>query len=229
MSGDEAHVPGIDRRKFALGLLFAGAAGVAYARQPREHIDYLGKQKLENIVPKTIGRWQFVTTSGLVIPPEDQLSQMIYSQLLTRVYSDGQSPPIMLLVAQSAKQDGVVQIHRPEVCYPAGGYQLSPVVDHKVPLGGTAQLSTNQLTATSEDAVEQILYWTRIGDRLPQSWAEQRMAVARDNIAGKIPDAVLARVSTINPDKRAATAYMEGFIQALIGSVSESARRVLIA
>ena len=136
----------VDRRKIVLGLLFCSAAGVAAWRQPTTKLDFLGSTKLEDIVPNTIGRWKFVTSSGLVVPPEDELSDSLYSQLLTRVYWDGESPPVMLLIAQSAQQTGVLQVHRPEVCYPTGGYRLSPVTQHAVPVGSSA-LQTNSLVA----------------------------------------------------------------------------------
>ena len=101
--GDFAE-PVMDRRKLLLGLLFCSAAGVAVWRTPRKHIDLLGRQKLDDLVPKNIASWKFVAASGLVIPPEDQLSRLLYSQLLTRVYSDGVNPPVMLLIAQSGSQ-----------------------------------------------------------------------------------------------------------------------------
>ena len=69
--------PKVDRRKFVLGLLFCSAAGIAAWRQPNVHLDYLGAKKLEDLVPKTIGKWKFVAASGLVVPPDDQLSQAI--------------------------------------------------------------------------------------------------------------------------------------------------------
>ena len=101
----------LTRRKFALGLAFASVAGVAAARLPNKSIDYLGKNKLEDILPQRVGRWNYVSNSGLVVPPEDQMSRALYSQLVTRVYSDRNGPPIMLLVAQSATQTGILQIH----------------------------------------------------------------------------------------------------------------------
>ena len=63
--------PALDRRKVVMGLLFAGSAGAVYARQPREPIDYLGSTKLEQLIPKRIGEWEFATSSGLVVPPEE--------------------------------------------------------------------------------------------------------------------------------------------------------------
>ena len=86
----------VNRRKFLLGALFGGAAIAAYVRAPHTKIDLLGPHKLENLIPKSIGPWNFVAASGLVVPPEDQLAKAIYSQLLTRVYWDGQNSPIML-------------------------------------------------------------------------------------------------------------------------------------
>ena len=59
------------------------------------------------------------------MPPQDQLQDKVYSQLLTRTYANQAGDEIMLLIAYNGAQDGVVQIHRPEVCYPASGFRLS--------------------------------------------------------------------------------------------------------
>lgn len=226
--GDGFSGPEMDRRKVILGLLFGGAAGSAAWLQPRKRLDYLGPRKLEDIVPKTIGPWKFVAASGLVVPPEDQLSRTLYSQLLTRVYSDGQNTPVMLLIAQAAGQTGILQVHRPETCYPASGYQVSTVKQHDVQLD-SATLPTNILSATSEGVTEHILYWTRVGDRIPGSWGQQKLAVAEENLRGIVPDAVLVRVSTINSDTQAAGVILDSFTRLLVGSVPATGRSVLIA
>lgn len=218
---------GIDRRSVVIGAAFAATAGIAQARQPHRKIDYLGKSKLEDVIPKTVGKWKFVSKSGLVIPPEDQMSRQLYAQLITRVYTDGVNPPVMLLIAQSAGQTGVLQVHRPEVCYSAGGYQLSPLSQRNIPLLGKPVV-INQLTATSDGMSEQILYWTRIGDHLPHSWAQQRMAVAIDNLRGYIPDALLARASIVSNDKEAALATLTTFVSSLIDAMAPEHRKVLV-
>lgn len=216
----------LTRRKFALGILFAGASGVALARQPRTNVDYLGGNKLEKVIPKQIGRWSFVSSSGLVVPPEDQLAQAIYSQLVTRVYSDGVNAPIMLLVAQSASQTGILQIHRPEFCYSAGGYALTPTEMHMVPLP-SGHLPALKLAATNGGRTEQIVFWTRIGEHLPTSWRDQRLAVALDNLKGIIPDATMVRVSLVSNDQASALETIDQFVQALIQSVQPQMRPVL--
>src|SRR6476469_9246235 len=127
--------PKSDRRKFLLGLILASAAGLAAWREPRLNLDRLGRQKLDDLVPKTIGRWQFVASSGLVVPPNDPLVKALYSQQLTRVYSDGEGPPIMLLMAQNGLQTGFLQVHRPDFCYQASGYHIAPITLHRIKLG----------------------------------------------------------------------------------------------
>lgn len=225
---DSFSAPELDRRKVLLGLLFGSAAAVAAWRLPRKSLDYLGKQKLEDLVPKTIGPWKFVAASGLVVPPEDQLSRTLYSQLLTRVYSNGDGLSVMLLIAQSAGQTGILQVHRPETCYPASGYQISPVTEHRVQLGDS-NLTTNALTATNEGTTENIIYWTRVGERIPTTWKEQKLDVAEENLHGIIPDAVLVRVSTVSGDEAGALATLDQFTRMLIGSLPASRQAVLIA
>src|SRR5438270_8139641 len=145
-TSDSFRASELNRRKVLLGLLFGSAAALAAWRQPSKHLNYLGRQTLDDIVPKTIGSWKFVAASGLVVPPEDQMARTLYSQLLTRVYSDDEHSPVMLLIAQSGGQTGILQVHRPEVCYPASGYQISPVTPHDIPLGSSS-VPTNTLSA----------------------------------------------------------------------------------
>jgi EpsI family protein len=84
------------------------------------------------------------------------------------------------------------------------------------------------MEASAGGPTEHILYWTRVGNRLPQSWREQKVAVAEQNLRGMIPDAILVRVSTINPDAAAAKAALEGFVRAFLASVPTAKRAVFI-
>lgn len=219
--------PQIDRRKVLLGLLFCSAAGLAAWRRPDKHLDYLGRDKLDDVVPKTIGPWKFVAASGLVVPPNDQLSRALYSNLLTRVYSDGVNPPIMLLVAQSGSQTGILQIHRPETCYTASGYQISPVTSEAVQIGSKV-IPVNSMDATADGFTEHVIYWTRIGNRMPGSWKQQRIATAEQNLQGILPDAILVRISTVRNEAGAARETLQSFVRALIGSVPANRRSVFI-
>ena len=220
--------PLVDRRKVLLGLLFCSAAALATWRKPTQHLDYLGHDKLDNIVPRTIGPWKFIASSGLVVPPNDQLSRAIYSNLMTRVYSDGENPPIMLLVAQSGSETGILQIHRPETCYTAGGYQVSAVTPLSIRTG-SGTVPVNSMDASTDGLTEHVIYWTRIGSSMPASWGQQRIAIAEQNLRGILPDAILVRVSTVRPDPDGARAALETFIRTMIESVPVNRRTVFIA
>ena len=219
--------PTTDRRKFLLGLLFASAAGVAAWRKPVRHLDYLGREKLDDLIPKTLGPWNFVAASGLVVPPEDELSKALYSQVLTRVYADGDNPPVMLLVAQSGSQTGFLQIHRPEICYSAGGYRVGTLAPLPIQFD-SRQLPANRMDASAGGPTEHVVYWTRIGNQLPTSWKEQRLAVAEQNLQGIIPDAILVRVSTISNDPDAAWATIGNFVRTMLSSIPANRRSVFI-
>lgn len=218
--------PRTDRRKFLLGLLFCTAAGIAAWRIPSRRVDYLGREKLDDLIPKSIGKWNFVAASGLVVPPEDQLAKAIYSQLLTRVYSDGERS-IMLLIAQSGSQTGFLQIHRPEICYTAGGYQISAITTHSIRFGSKV-IPANSMDASAGGPAEHVIYWTRVGNTVPMNWTEQKLAVAEQNLEGIIPDAILVRVSTVSDDGVAARASIDEFVRTMLGVIPPSRRSVLI-
>lgn len=227
MKDSDAPVVDLGRRRVLIGGGLLLTAAATAARMPRDEINFLGSGKLEALIPTRIGQWSFASESGIVVPPDDEMVDELYAQLVTRVYTAPGLATIMLLVAQGGGQTGVLQVHRPEVCYPAGGFALSErrVFDVELP-GGT--LPTNAFTATADARIEQLLYWTRVGNDLPSSWLAQRWSVARANLEGYIPDAVLVRLSTITPDRNAAFADLAEFGRALLASTSPSTRRFLI-
>lgn len=216
------------RRELLVGSLFLTAAGVTAARMPDTPLNYLGNNKLERIVPKEIGRWKFVSASGLVVPTEDQFALTLYSQQLTRVYWDGANAPIMLLIAAGNNQTGFLQVHRPEVCYSAAGFELGEIQPQPIQIGGGRQIVANKLQATREGQSEWMLYWTRVGTKIPASWTKQRIAIAVDNLHQIIPDAMLIRASTIIPDGNEAERVLGEFIQALVASIAPPLRRAFV-
>lgn len=218
----------MSRREVVAGLALLGAAGVAAMRRPEKSLNFLGGHKLEDIIPKRIGPWQFVTTSGLVVPPEDQLALTVYSQTLTRVYSDGKVP-IWLLIAYSADQTGFLQVHRPEFCYSAAGYALSDFAPHRIEIGPSKVITTNSLTAVRDNSVERLIYWTRIGHHIPRTWTQQKFTVAEDNLRGFVPDASLIRISTAGVDEKAAMQILDEFVKALVASVPGPLRPAFVA
>lgn len=218
---------GLDRRKVVLGLGLAAASGIAQARLPVPVVPRIAEDRFTSLMPKQVGAFKFNTESGLVLPPSDALSDRLYDNLVTRTYSNPAGELVMLLVAYNNKQDGVLQIHRPEVCYPAGGYSLTAVDPIDVPIAPANVLPAQIFGANSEARNEVVLYWTRVGEKYPRRWLEQRWAVAEANLQGIVPDGVLARVSTIGNDFGAATPVLTSFIRDLHAASGSTMRQLL--
>jgi EpsI family protein len=134
----------------------------------------------------------------------------------------------MLLMAYSANETGFLQVHRPEFCYTAAGYTLSDFAPHRIQLGGPRAFIANSLTATRDASTEKLVYWTRIGNHIPLSWAEQKLTFAGDNLKRLIPDASLVRVSTTGLDDAQAFPLIDGFVRELIASVPAPLQRVFV-
>ena len=124
----------LSRRQALIGLALAASSGIAFARQPRSQAAVIPTKKFETWVPQRVDAWTVAGTSGVVLPPPDALRDRLYDNLVTRVYESPVSPPVMLLLAYNNLQDGVVQVHRPEVCYPVGGYELSETQEVSLPV-----------------------------------------------------------------------------------------------
>ena len=216
------------RRDILFGGATLAAAGVAFARMPRVADMSIGKNQLDKIVPLTIGNWRYASASGLVLPPPDQLEQLLYDQQVAREYEASDSLPVMLLMAYGSSQSGMMQVHRPETCYPSGGFQLSKTEILQVPVGSGDAIPCRFFTATSDTRVEHVLYWTRIGPMLPTSWTQQRIAVMRRNLSGFIPDGLLVRISTVAQDRDQALSVLQKFTPEMLAAAGAHGRRLLI-
>lgn len=219
--------PGLDRRAFLIGGGMLAAAGGAAARIPQPDSPAIAQKQFEAMMPDVVGPWRYQQSSGLVLPPEDALSARLYDNLVTRIYTDASGTAMMFLIAYKNFQNGVLQIHRPEICYPAGGYRLTPTLPVEVAVGGGRTMPANSFSASGSDRDEQVLYWTRIGKAFPVRWTEQRWAVLRANLAGVNPDGMLARVSMVNDDMATSKPRMEQFITALRAASPPLLRQVL--
>jgi len=135
---------------------------------------------------------------------------------------------VMLLLAYGSSQSGMLQIHRPEICYPASGFHLTETQVTSIPLSAGRAVASRSFTANSDTRVEQVLYWTRIGDLVPTSWVSQRLAVVRSNLQGQIPDGLLVRLSTVSDDVEHALATLKKFARAMIETMPLERRRMLI-
>lgn len=226
---DEAKLSApLTRRHMLMGAALTAVSAAAFIREPRVTKAPLKAGELESLIPTQIGSWNFETRSGLVLPPDDPLSKSLYSDVLTRVYVSENRPPVMLLIAYSNTQNGMLQVHRPEVCYPAGGYALSETQTKTLDVSPEIHIPARFFSAESASRTEQVMYWTRIGSESPTSWIDQRAAVVRANLKRVIPDGILVRASTVLADYASAEPVLGEFVSAMVRQLPPSGRRLLI-
>lgn len=219
----------LTRRHMLMGAALTATAVMALVREPRVTMAPLKTGELENMIPPQVGQWSFETKSGLVLPPDDPLSKSLYSDVLTRVYVSEDRPPVMLLIAYSNTQNGMLQVHRPEVCYPAGGYTLTETQTKLLDISPEIHIPARFFSAESASRTEQVMYWTRIGDETPTSWIDQRAAVVRANLSRIVPDGVLVRISTVLPDYASAEPVLTEFASAMVHELPSNGRKLLVA
>lgn len=219
----------ISRRDMLVGGMLLGASAGAWAWTPRTKISLLGSRQLDTMIPSAFGEWRAFPASALVVPEEeDSLASRLYSQRVGRIYANPNNETAMLLIAYGDTQSDSLQLHRPEVCYPAFGFDVRDMVEVEIPLADGVVVPGRRLVATSNQRSEQILYWTRIGEHLPTSGAEQRWARMRAEMAGTIPDGVLVRVSSFGTDVERGFELNRRLAADLMTALSPAARRVLV-
>jgi len=180
---------------------------------------------LEQMVPLAFGEWNELKSSSaqIVDPGTKQLLDKLYSQLLTRTYVNARGYRIMLSVAYSNDQRGELQAHKPESCYPSQGFALRSNEEVSLPTQfGT--IRGRRLETHRSDRYEPVTYWFTMGDQTILSQAEMRVAQLRMALTGRIPDGLLFRVSSVDPDAANAFRIQSAFVDQLLRSVGPGER-----
>ena len=220
----------INRRELIIGGACLATAATAEAMRPNRRVSLLREnQKLENGIPRSFGQWEMRDSDGVLAPQsEDSLAAKLYNQTVTRMYAGPDGASIMLLIAYGNTQSDTLQLHRPEVCYPAFGFEVTASRAASLPVGAGVAVPGRDLVAIAPGREERISYWTRVGEYLPIDNGEQRRMRFRTALAGIIPDGVLVRISNIQADEAAGFAMNARFVTDLIRAVPAGYRPALI-
>lgn len=211
----------------AIGALMMTSAALAVALMPSERMaEERPPIALEKIVPRQFGDWRIDDTMVPVSVSADVQERLdeIYSQTLSRTYANDQGQRIMLSIAYGADQSGDGnQVHRPEFCYTAQGFQLlSSRVGQLVTQYGV--LPVRRLLAVQGPRNEPITYWITIGDKATLPGLQRKLNQLRYGLTGVVPDGMLVRVSSINPDTDSAYELQAAFVRDLLASMEPQAR-----
>lgn len=215
---------------YVLGLMMLVAAVAAWALQPRIMMsEQRSNAGLATLIPVAFGDWkELPQTSGQIVNPQQEaILDEIYSETLSRVYVNSNGATIMLSLAYGANQSRDLQIHRPEVCYSAQGFQV--ISTNKVNLTtNSGDIPAMQLVAKQGQRNESITYWVRIGEKVVRGNLEQGFARLQYGLNGVVADGILFRVSSISQNSPAAYAIQKQFIDDLLRAVPADTRSYLL-
>jgi len=223
--------PVLTRRAAIAAILMAAAAATGQAMVPTKRMALLrGSFSLADLVPSTFAGWQVDNRSagGIVNPQTEALLNKLYSQIVERVYINAQGNRVMLSIAYGADQaDDDVQLHYPEVCYPAQGFRVTANQVGQISLPqGNIRVRRLQ-TQFSDSRYEPVTYWTIVGDEQSLSGWDRKISEIRHGLHGEIVDGLLFRVSTIDRDVRQAFAVQDAFVKDIVAAMTPQARRQL--
>jgi EpsI family protein len=225
--GHQKNQRGPHLRAAIVVLAMVLAAVAAYVVTPRVHLsDRLGRLDLETGVPQQLGPWQ-LDRSGpayVVNPQAAAVLNKIYSQTLTRTYVHPKGYRIMLSIAYGGDQRDAMQVHYPEVCYPAQGFSVvqNRIDQIQLPQG---HIPVRRLaTRLGTQRQEPVTYWTTVGERVVQGDLDKKWAEMSYGLRGLIPDGLLFRISSLDADTARAFQWQNQFVKDAVQALPAAAR-----
>jgi EpsI family protein len=224
---------GVNRRFAAsavLGLAMALTSALTGALTPTVKLSQLQDRfSLEQMIPPAFADWA-VDASVVPLKPDPErqsVLEQIYDQTLSRTYVNTAGERVMLSIAYGGDQSRALQVHLPEVCYVAQGFEIV-----KAGEGALAtrfgQLPVKRLVARQNSRNEPITYWITVGDKAIKSSFEQKIQRLAYGLSGKIPDGMLVRVSTIQADEASAYRLQDRFVGQMLAVLASKDRIRLV-
>ena len=209
----------------AAAIMISGAV-LAQQMTPTTFLAQQRVVNLEKTIPQQFGNWKNIEeTSQVVQSAESQtLVNKLYSQILSRTYVNAHGDRIMLLIAYGEDQRDNMgkQLHRPDVCYPAQGFEVHGK-EHILVQTGSGPVPVTRMTGVNGRRVEPVSFWTTVGDKATKSDFNFKAKQLAYGFAGVIPDGMIVRVSMISSDEPRAYAVENQFIDQMVSSTPQTA------
>lgn len=211
------------RRSIVVAVAMFAASALGVIARPSTPIkDTGGEQiRLERMVPAAFGIWKVDPTVVPIAPSPDQQKVLdaTYDQTLSRTYIDDRGDRVMLSIAYGGRHGEGMQTHRPEICYPAQGFQVfKEAMGTLVTRYGS--LPIKRLVAAHGARNEPITYWVVVGEQQTHFGIWMKLAQVKYGLMGKIPDGMLVRVSSVQGNEQRAYELHEEFVRSLLDAMS---------
>ncbi len=208
-----------------LGMMLVSAALAVALRPTISLADERALINLKVMVPQVFGDWRerLGGVAQIIDPRTQQMLNEAYSETLTRTYIDKNGYQIMLSIAYGKNQSDALQLHKPESCYPAQGFQLIDKQANSL-TASEIVLPTTRLLTKLNLRTEPVTYWTVVGDHATKSGIDKKLTEMRYSLRNRIPDGMLIRVSSIDGDSARAYQIQDAFAQQMLAAINPQYR-----
>lgn len=185
---------------------------------------------LEKIIPKSFLDWKMVENSLMIIPDLEAggIADAIYNRTLERTYYNSKGQEVMLSIAYGIDQSDALGAHKPEVCYPAQGFQVKSIEDGIVSTKFKDLNIKYVVTEIKNIRKEYVIYWILVGDKVPRGDFDRKLQQLSYGFQGIVPDGLLFRVSSIGEDKEKQFDIQKNFIKDLINNLDKPSQQIII-
>jgi EpsI family protein len=218
-------------RRTALGLAagMGAAALLAALGQPRAVHGSAPRLDLDKLFPSEFGLWRLdAAMKAFVRPAAAQAKRFgIYDQVLERSFVGAGGQTVMLSVAYGGEQSAGLQLHRPEVCYQSGGFEVRDTHAAVMPLDAL-QVPVTRLRAELPGRPEPITYWTLLGGMVVADASSFRLRRLSFAARREVVDGMLVRVSSIDPDAARAYTLHQSFALDMVRAMAPADRAKVV-
>jgi EpsI family protein len=201
--------------------IFAAMAVTAVAAPALRPVPSATTPDLEALIPASFGGWRLDASDLPVAPSPDVQANLdrLYRQIVSRTYVNDAGERVMLLVAYGGDQSDALKAHRQENCYAAQGFQIRSLAHGGFSAAGR-DIPVTRMFAVRGERMEPVTYWFTMGDRVVLGRAERLRTQLENGLAGRIPDGLLVRVSTLSGDAPRAYAVHQSFVAAWMAALA---------
>lgn len=214
-------------RSLLLMLLMLAAAALApQLRATISMADQRPPVDLNRMVPQQVGPWRAEPAMSLklVNPEAQKLLDRLYSSTLSRVYVNRDGYRIMVSIAHGKDQSDALQVHKPEICYSAQGFQLTYKAPVTLTLPDRTVAATHLVTHLGQRH-EPVTYWVVLGDHVIRGGLDKKLKEMRYSLLQHtLPDGMLVRLSSLDLDQVRAFQVQADFAAALVAAIAPEHR-----
>ncbi len=202
----------VPSRALMTAAVLTAALSAAWLLAPAQSVGTVARDPL-SLFPRQIGEWS--GTSALLDPKVE--ATLGADDYLTALYRNPAEPaPVDLFLSYYRSQTEGNAIHSPQVCLPAGGWEVAGIEPVTLTLRGTAPFEVNRAVIQKGMERQLVYYWFEgRGRRMTSDFAAKVYTVADSLTRGRTDGGLVRVITPIGAGgEAAAEARLAGFLEA---------------